>query len=220
MTAPTTTTTTTTPLILALSGPTSSGKTTLAHALRALLPRTLLIHADDFYHADSLIPLSKDGFQDWDCADALDLRRLEGVLRGLKEGGKREGDSGDGGEGEGGGGDGGDLVGGVRQGNWEGGTGEDGIGVTGAGEINNERARDLFDIKILLRATYEDAKARRKRRNGYVTLEGFWIDPEGYFDMVVWMGYEREYEGLVEGGGGRGLGRCGCRMGGRGWGRG
>lgn len=51
------------PLLIALSGPTSSGKTTLAHALTRILPNTLLIHADDFYRPDSEIPLTEDGLQ-------------------------------------------------------------------------------------------------------------------------------------------------------------
>jgi nicotinamide/nicotinate riboside kinase len=49
-----------------------------------------------------------------------------------------------------------------------------------------------------------DAKRRRESRNGYVTLEGFWEDPEGYFDRVVWPNYVDEHgylfeEGDVEG---------------------
>ena len=62
--------------------------------------------------------------------------------------------------------------------------------------------RGLFDVKVLLRARYEDARRRRERRNGYVTVEGFWRDPEGYFDGVVWPHYVGEYGGLVEGVGG------------------
>lgn len=57
--------------------------------------------------------------------------------------------------------------------------------------------RDLFDIKFLLRASYEDAKRRRENRNGYVTLEGFWQDPPGYFDNVVWPNYLEEHGDLV-----------------------
>ena len=64
--------------------------------------------------------------------------------------------------------------------------------------------RGLFDVRVLLRARYEDAKRRRERRNGYVTVEGFWRDPEGYFDGVVWPNYVGEHGGLVEGGGGGG----------------
>lgn len=57
--------------------------------------------------------------------------------------------------------------------------------------------RDLFDVKVLLRARYADAKRRRERRNGYVTLEGFWQDPPGYFDGVVWPNYLAEHGGMV-----------------------
>ena len=60
--------------------------------------------------------------------------------------------------------------------------------------------KSLFDIKILLRAGYQEAKERRERRNGYVTLEGFWQDPEGYFEEVVWPGYVREHGWVFEGG--------------------
>lgn len=58
----------------------------------------------------------------------------------------------------------------------------------------------LFDIKILLRASYAAAKARREARSGYVTLEGFWQDPPGYFDAVVWPGYVEGHQGFFEGG--------------------
>lgn len=58
----------------------------------------------------------------------------------------------------------------------------------------------LFDTKILLRASLLDAKARRERRQGYVTLEGFWQDPEGYFEGVVWEAYVREHAWLFVGG--------------------
>ena len=57
--------------------------------------------------------------------------------------------------------------------------------------------RDVFDVKVLLRASYGDAKGRRERRNGYVTLEGFWQDPPGYFDKVVWPNYLEEHEDIL-----------------------
>lgn len=68
------------------------------------------------------------------------------------------------------------------------------------GKSLREKAREVFDVKILLRVTYETAKKRREKRNGYVTLEGFWKDPEGYFEGVVWPGFVREHEWLFEGG--------------------
>ena len=55
---------------------------------------------------------------------------------------------------------------------------------------------ELFDVKVLLRCTYTAAKRRREMRNGYVTLEGFWQDPPGYFDEVVWPGFVKTYGDL------------------------
>lgn len=60
--------------------------------------------------------------------------------------------------------------------------------------------RALFSTKILLRASYADAKARRERRRAYVTLDGFWEDPEGYFDGVVWPAWGEEHTWLERGG--------------------
>ena len=59
---------------------------------------------------------------------------------------------------------------------------------------------ELYDLKILLRSTRAAAKTRREARNGYVTLEGFWQDPPGYFDEVVWPGFMKAYGGLFVGG--------------------
>lgn len=71
----------------------------------------------------------------------------------------------------------------------------------GAGASNGlSLLTELYDIRVLLRSTRSAAKRRREARNGYVTLEGFWQDPEGYFDRVVWPGFERVYGGLFLGG--------------------
>jgi hypothetical protein len=51
-----------------------------------------------------------------------------------------------------------------------------------------------FDIKILLRASFAEAQRRREARGGYVTQEGFWEDPEGYFEEVVWRSYREGHE--------------------------
>lgn len=62
----------------------------------------------------------------------------------------------------------------------------------------------FFDVKILLRVDRDVAKERRQARAGYVTLDGFWTDPPGYFDDVVWPNYVESHEryfvrGNVEG---------------------
>lgn len=51
-----------------------------------------------------------------------------------------------------------------------------------------------IDIKILLRVSYAKAKARREARSGYVTLEGFWEDPPGYVDKIVWPNYVEDHK--------------------------
>ena len=41
-----------TTIIIGLSGPSSSGKTTLARILRSIFPSLFIIHEDDFYKTD------------------------------------------------------------------------------------------------------------------------------------------------------------------------
>lgn len=57
-----------------------------------------------------------------------------------------------------------------------------------------------LDIKLFLRASYAKAKARREARDGYATIEGFWADPPGYVDMIVWPNYVKEHAWMFEGG--------------------
>ena len=59
--------------------------------------------------------------------------------------------------------------------------------------------RNLFDVKMFLRTTYATAKRRREARSGYVTLEGFWEDPPGYVDKVVWPNYVEDHKFLFKG---------------------
>lgn len=55
---------------------------------------------------------------------------------------------------------------------------------------------DLLDLKLLLRVPYATAKQRREARAGYITGEGFWEDPKGYFDGIVWPNYVRYHRHL------------------------
>ena len=60
--------------------------------------------------------------------------------------------------------------------------------------------RPYLDIRFFLRTTYDRAKARREARDGYVTIEGFWEDPPGYVDKVVWPNYVEEHAWMFEDG--------------------
>lgn len=52
-----------------------------------------------------------------------------------------------------------------------------------------DRVMALLDVKLFLQVGRERATRRRAARDGYVTLEGFWRDPPGYVDEVVWPNY-------------------------------
>ncbi|KAF8475494.1 hypothetical protein BDZ91DRAFT_709762 [Kalaharituber pfeilii] len=71
------------------------------------------------------------------------------------------------------------------------------------GDINSEGSIQtqpslisLLDLPILLRTTYAVAKHRRESRKGYFTADGFWEDPKGYFDAIVWPSYVKYYQHL------------------------
>ena len=192
-------------LLLGISGPSSSGKTTLSRLLRDIFPRTFILHLDDFYLTDADIPV-KDGIQDWDCVESLNLESLREALSYIKSHGKLPPE----------------LVSIEDQNS----VGEHGVD---AAVIVQCRARvktlvescdwkkplaivdgfllysesmpdirQLFDLKLFLRTSYETAKRRREARSGYVTLEGFWQDPPGYVDQIVWPNYVKEHAFLFE----------------------
>lgn len=57
-----------------------------------------------------------------------------------------------------------------------------------------------LDLKLFVRASYARTKARREARPGYVTIEGFWQDPPGYVDSVVWPNYLVHHAWMFDGG--------------------
>lgn len=73
-------------VLVGISGPSSSGKTTLARLLRDIWPNTFILHEDDFYWPDTQIPV-KNGVQDWDCLESLDLSKLRDTLTHIKQNG-------------------------------------------------------------------------------------------------------------------------------------
>lgn len=70
-------------LLVGISGPSCSGKTTLARLLRDIWPSTFILHEDDFYLTDAQIPV-KDGIQDWDCLESIDIATLRSSLEFIK----------------------------------------------------------------------------------------------------------------------------------------
>ncbi|KUI67292.1 Nicotinamide riboside kinase [Cytospora mali] len=59
---------------------------------------------------------------------------------------------------------------------------------------------DTIDVKLFLQVSHAKATQRREARDGYVTLEGFWKDPPGYVDKVVWPNYVEAHRWMFVGG--------------------
>lgn len=204
------------PLLVALSGPTSSGKTTLARLLARIFPSTSILHADDYYHTDSAIPVH-DGVQDWDCAEAINLPKLETALGRIKNGEDVDGiishvASMEIPEGEGEAGQCDEVLEKLKVEieQWEAILGADTGGAWKRRRLvivdgflllgpSVRSLRNLFDVRILLRSRYEDSKRRREARSGYTTIEGWWEDPPAYFDRIVWPNYVKEHGFLFQG---------------------
>jgi nicotinamide/nicotinate riboside kinase len=199
-------------LIIAISGPSCSGKTTLTKLIHGALPsHSQVLHQDDFYVPDPQIPNKTlpDGrvVADWDCAGALDIYKLASTLRKFKETGRLEG------------------VDSIQDQQPEGASLEIDYSrtepLTAAAKAGIEAAdkpvkillvdgfllygesvallRQFLDLKLFIPTPYEMVKSRREARAGYVTIEGFWDDPEGYVDGVVWPNYVAEHSFLFEG---------------------
>lgn len=190
-------------ILLGISGVSSSGKTTLARLLRDIFPRAFVLHEDDFYKTDADIPV-KNGVQDWDCSESINLPAFQETLKFIQQNGeppkdfvsKEDKNS----------------VGKVdvdrvliddlkwKASKWMFADAPPIAIIDGFLLYSEEMkaVRELFDIKLFLRADYTTMKARREARSGYVTLEGFWEDPPGYVDDIVWPNYVKDHEFLFE----------------------
>ncbi|CAK7233899.1 ribosylnicotinamide kinase [Sporothrix bragantina] len=59
---------------------------------------------------------------------------------------------------------------------------------------------EQIDVRLFLRVSHAKATQRREARDGYVTLEGFWQDPPGYVDKIVWPNYVKTHKWLFNDG--------------------
>ncbi|KAK6504848.1 ribosylnicotinamide kinase [Arthrobotrys musiformis] len=226
-------------ICIAISGPSSSGKTSISRLLRAAFtsktltpspPTCTILHADDFYIPDSDLPLVELGttgekVQDWDCPEALNFPLFLSSLKHAKQFGslpeshqsyevthavgvdesisKLANEVGPAGNGQ-------EKILELEKkvvGWLNGVEGElgrkverivivDGFLIFGTG-VPEELKRE-FDIKLMIRTPYEKAKQRREDRAGYTTMEGFWQDPQGYFEFLVWPAYVKQHSYLFE----------------------
>lgn len=186
-------------VLIGLSGCSSSGKTTLAKLTSELFSNATLIHEDDFYKHDEDVPINeKYGIRDWDSPEALDLELLKKELKIIKQTGEVATEL-------------------IHNNNVhdtskfnlssEFSVSMDGIFnklngkfkiiiVDGFMLYNNAEIASEFDLKLLIGAPYETLKKRRQERNGYQTLDSFWVDPPYYFDEFVYKSYRDTHKHL------------------------
>ncbi|KAF8533189.1 nicotinamide riboside kinase 1 [Trichophaea hybrida] len=189
--------------VVGISGLSSSGKTTLSRLLRCIFSSSFILHQDDFFWPDKDIPVREDGIQDWDCVEAINWAHISSVLEHIRTHGalpedlKSLQDNSPVGATD-------DLV--------EAGFMERMKMKVKESELDEDvriaildgflmlhqdsMVEDKMDAKMLLRVPQETAKQRREARMGYVTIEGFWADPPGYFDKIVWPNYYQDHKHL------------------------
>ncbi|KAI1471375.1 P-loop containing nucleoside triphosphate hydrolase protein [Daldinia caldariorum] len=200
--------------VVGISGASSSGKTTLARLLRDVFPDTFVLHEDDFYRNETELPY-KEGLLDWDCAQAINIPDMKRALEHIRAHGtfppfvdsKEDQNS----------------VGEcpvpnaaiirarAKVSQWLQ-PGQPGHAVLGAAsglrvclldgfllyapDLEAGGIPGLLDARLFLLVSRASATRRRERRDGYVTLEGFWADPPGYVEKVVWPNYAESHAGL------------------------
>ncbi|KAE8444454.1 hypothetical protein EG329_000545 [Mollisiaceae sp. DMI_Dod_QoI] len=202
-------------IVVGISGCSSSGKTTVSRLLRDIFPNTFVLHEDDFYRPEVELP-TKHNLLDWDCAGALSIPDIVKSLDHIRKAGTFPPDL-DSKEDQ-------NSVGEcpvseatieelkARVKTWA------LSGNRGFGVLDNshkavrlcvfdgfllysksmEAIQPYIDVKLFLRVSHEKAKARREARSGYVTLEGFWEDPPGYVDKIVWPNYIEDHKWMFE----------------------
>ncbi|KAG0646181.1 Nicotinamide riboside kinase [Hyphodiscus hymeniophilus] len=213
-------------IVVGISGCSSSGKTTLSRLLRDIFPNTFVLHEDDFYRPETELPM-KHGLLDWDCAESLSIPEIVKSLDYIHKNGTfpvsqqhlncRTNHDLDSKEDK-------NSVGEcpvpdsvidslkAQVKTW---TEPDnpGYGILSSSakavrlcvfdgfllySKSMAPVQPQMDIKLFLRVSYAKAKARREARSGYVTLEGFWEDPPGYVDKVVWPNYVEDHKWMFE----------------------
>ena len=197
--------------LIGLSGPSSAGKTTLAHLLSRVFPSVVLIlHADDFCKEFKDLP-TVNGYLDADGPDGVDFGRMVEVLDYIKgNAGKTPADFK----------------------SWQGDVfpGQDKIAlelvpagllaklsekvrssgrnfkslrfviVDGLMLYNIEAVRSRLDVRLLIRLSHDEAKRRRMTRQNYgasAKPEEFW-KTEDYFEKMVWRNYVAEHASFFE----------------------
>jgi nicotinamide/nicotinate riboside kinase len=184
---------------VAVSGPSSSGKSSVVDLIHQYINRytvnkSVIVHLDDYYIPDDEIPIDAEtGEQNWDCPESIDydkcikdiqlLKRNEKITTVSIEPKLKFDVCGDDKE---------ELIHKLNQipaNNLI-------ILVDGFMLFHDRKMFENFDVKLFIYSSYSTLKTRREARSGYVTQQGFWVDPPKYFDKIVWKEFIRNHKSL------------------------
>ncbi|CUM64122.1 uncharacterized protein PRCAT00001713001 [Priceomyces carsonii] len=187
-------------LLVALGGPSSSGKTTCAKALYELLPRSIIVHEDDFYFPDDKIPVDHEkNIKNWDCPGAIDFEKFVRYITDIKKSQKFDNKI-----------ESLEIDSELKLSKEESKIIDDQIKeipgiedtvvvlVDGFMLYHDPSICKLFDVKLFFYGSFETLKRRRESRQGYNTVAGFWVDPPNYFTDIVWPEFVKNHKYLFE----------------------
>ncbi|ODQ45752.1 hypothetical protein PICMEDRAFT_19642, partial [Pichia membranifaciens NRRL Y-2026] len=184
-------------ILIGITGASSSGKSTLAHLLKSILPHSEIIHEDDFYKPEEDIPydpIRKD--RDWDCPDAIDMDAMKQTLSVLTKPNTTEPTVNDaffnnderiik------------DLMEkvNVKLEHFDSRESFRIFLIDGFLILPDKELLKMFSLTLFFKTSYEALKNRREKRT-YNVGGDVWADPPGYFDTFVWPGYYTYHKNL------------------------
>jgi nicotinamide/nicotinate riboside kinase len=63
---------------------------------------------------------------------------------------------------------------------------------------NYDKKDSIYDLRIFMKSSISTLKSRRESRNQYNTKDGFWKDPENYFDLIVLPEYKKNNAKILD----------------------
>ncbi|RKP06542.1 P-loop containing nucleoside triphosphate hydrolase protein, partial [Thamnocephalis sphaerospora] len=197
-------------------GPSCSGKTTLGRALTRILPNCRILNQDDYYKPDSEIPVDPEtGLDNWDTPAAVDFDQFIAAIDAARainastdqpptwgtaqsyiptppiERPQQGAAVDDGAVDE-------RVLFELRDALHSSYQAERFIVVDGFLLFADPRVAEHLDVRVFVTASKTTLQRRRDARVGYTTVEGFWQDPPGYFDKIVWPNYVLHHHTLLE----------------------
>ncbi|CAG8524715.1 25097_t:CDS:2 [Cetraspora pellucida] len=196
---------------IGIGGASCSGKTTLAKWLLKILPNCTLFYQDDFFKLEKDLPIDPTTkYINWDCPEAINFPLFLSTLEKLHQTGSLPATFVS------------NEVKNVHKDIKGSGLDElvkqlslrvnEALNASAGDDKNNgwhfvlvdgfllyydpEVIKEL-DVRLFVKADRDTLKKRREERAGYITVEGYAIDPPDYFDKIVWPNYVELHKDLL-----------------------